>query len=69
MIQATLCGRNELGNQRKDIYFTEEQFYKQLIQLQSKRVDSTKRSGHMLLKAGIGIFQSNQCNQEESTSK
>ena len=28
-----------------------------------------KRSGHMLLKAGIGTILHNQCNEEESTSK
>ena len=67
--RATLGGCNELGNQGKDICCAEEQFFKQLIQLQLKRVDSTKRSGHMSLKAGTGTFWRNQCNQEESTSK
>ena len=44
-------------------------FFKQLIELRPKRVDSTKRSGHMSLKAGIGAFRPDQCNEEESTSK
>ena len=65
----TLGGRNELENQRKDILSAEEQFSKQLIQLRPKRVDCTKRSERMSLKAGIGIFRRNQCNEEESTSK
>ena len=40
--RASLGGRNELGNQRKDIRCAEEQFFKQLMQLRPKRVDSTK---------------------------
>ena len=60
----TLVGRSELGNQRKDIRCTEEQFFKQLIQLRPKRVDCTKRSEHTSLKAGIGTFRRNQCNEE-----
>ena len=38
---------------RKDIRCAEEQFFKQLIQLRPKRVDCTKTSEHMSLKAGI----------------
>ena len=40
--KASLGGRNELRNQRKDIRYAEEQFFKQLMQLRPKRVDSTK---------------------------
>ena len=63
-MNVTLGGPSELGNQRKDIHCAEEQFFKQLIQLRPKRVDCTKTSEHMSLKAGIGTFQRNQCNEE-----
>ena len=63
--RATSGGRNELGNDRKDIRCAEEQFFKQLIRLGPKHVDSTKRSGHMSLKAGIGTFWCNQCNEAD----
>ena len=59
---ATLGGRHELGNQIKNICCAEEHFFEQLIQLGPKRVDSMKRSVHMLLKAGTGTFRRNQCN-------
>ena len=42
--KATLGGRNELGNERKDIRCAEEQFFKQLIQLQPKHVKRTSTS-------------------------
>ena len=64
LLNTTLGGRSELGNQRKDIRCAEEQFFKQLIQLRLERVDCTKRSEHMSLKAGIGTFRRNQCNEE-----
>ena len=64
LMNITLGGRSELGNQKKDIRCAEEQFFKQLIQLRPKRVNCTKRSEHMSLKAGIGTFRRNQCNEE-----
>ena len=64
LLNTTLGGRSELGNQRKDIRCAEEQFFKQLIQLRLERADCTKRSEHMSLKAGIGTFRRNQCNEE-----
>ena len=44
--RASLGGRNELGNQRKDIRCVKEQFFKQLMQLRPK-------SEHMSLIAGM----------------